>query len=139
MRRISVGAWATCLLWPIAGAAQAPVCDAGDATPAATAEPVRAALLQADMAKAMAGFDNDPAALQRFQDLLPAGYDACTVIVQRRDEGGMTQEITVFSSADSRPNGTLALYSVTAPINGDERLLRAEVFTSVPEAFGNLF
>lgn len=128
MRAASLVALA--LLWAGQGVAQTPACALNGLEPMALTETVKAAFL--------AGRYDEfyrlatplvPHAQERYGDvigklpvLLPSGFADCSTILRRRDPGGMTQEVSLFSM--KKPGtGVLALLLVSAPIAGREQIV----------------
>ena len=54
--------------------------------------------------------------------LVPTGFADCSTILRRRDEGGMTQEVSLFSLKPPG-SGVIALLLVTAPVAGKEQVI----------------
>lgn len=53
------------------------------------------------------------------------GYDSCSTVLRRQDEGGLVQELVLFSGLNrsGRQDQILSLYLVAAPVDGDLKLL----------------
>ncbi len=52
---------------------------------------------------------------------VPSGFSGCATVLQRRDAGGMIQEVSLFLVADG--GGTIALYTMSAPLSGEMKTL----------------
>ncbi len=52
---------------------------------------------------------------------VPSGFSGCATVLQRRDAGGMVQEVSLFLVADG--GGTIALYTMSAPLSGEMKTL----------------
>lgn len=84
----------------------APVCEMRGAEPVEVLEQAKEAFLHSEFddfvaiaAEIMpeAAAQNILKELRRLDGLLPDGFDSCQTVVQRRDTGGMVQEVTTFN------------------------------------------
>ena len=64
----------------------------------------------------------------RLAELFPNGFPRCSTVLQRRDVGGMVQEITMFA-IESPDTGMISIILTAVPFN-DEPEIVAFVFNS---------
>lgn len=64
----------------------------------------------------------------------PKGFDSCSTVLRRVDDGGLVQELVLFSGLNrsGRKDQVLSLYLVTAPLDNESRL----VLFSMKETIG---
>lgn len=55
----------------------------------------------------------------------PKGFDSCSTVLRRVDDGGLVQELVLFSGLNrsGRKDQILSLYLVAAPLEGQPRLV----------------
>lgn len=55
----------------------------------------------------------------------PKGFDSCSTIMRRSEDGGMVQEVTLFTGMNKSGNKdeVMSLFLVTGPVNGETALL----------------
>ncbi|WP_322865157.1 hypothetical protein U5922_002470 [Aquicoccus sp. G2-2] len=101
-----------------------PVCEMRGAEPLPVFETAKAAFLKGDfsafLGSATVLMRGERAALEaplaKLADLVPSGFDSCQTILQRRDIGGLVQEVTTFDiPGKSFP---ISLYLQAAPVKG---------------------
>ncbi len=69
-----------------------------------------------------------PALMGRLAELFPNGFPRCSTVLQRRDVGGMVQEITMFA-IEPPDTGMISIILTAVPFN-DEPEIVAFVFNS---------
>lgn len=58
----------------------------------------------------------------KLPELFSGGFSSCSTVLQRRDQGGMVQEVTLFTVRP--PNsGMMSLLLTSAPIDGEETVI----------------
>lgn len=56
------------------------------------------------------------------QNLFPDGFPDCAVVMQRRDDGGMVQEVSLFR-VPAPGKGYMALLLTAVPLGSDHRVV----------------
>ena len=75
-------------------------------------------------------------ALDQLEKLFPTGFDSCQTVVQRRDLGGMAQEVITFNAkAHAAP---MSLYLLATPIRGEMTITYVNFNTKMIEVLDNL-
>ena len=135
---------AACLALPTALHAQT-LCEMGGAEPEPTFEPAKAAFLAGDFdAFAELTTSMMPAgpavfgdAIGQLKGLFPNGFESCQTIVQRRDVGGLVQEVTTFNIAGSN-SGPMSIYLLAAPVRGDMQISSINFTTTMNDVLDSL-
>lgn len=128
MRRIRRLALAGCLAASPALATE-PVCALNGLEPLPVLEAIKAHLLAGtyhDLATDVANVFPEGALAKPIAPLLtmaPKGFDSCSTVARRTEQGGLVQEITLFTGLNKsgRPNEVLGFYLVTAPVGGETK------------------
>ncbi len=103
----------------------APVCEMGGAEPVGIFEQAKQSFLHRefdDFVEVAAAIMPKKAAdavtqeLQKLDGMLPEGFDSCQTIVQRRDAGGMVQEVITFNVRGK--DFPISLYLQGTPVRG---------------------
>lgn len=108
--------------------AEEPVCEMRGAVAVPVLEAAKRAFLDTDFERFL---DLGTALMQDKRDVLegplvrlkmiaPGGFESCQTIVQRRDAGGLVQEVTTFNIAGQ--SFPMSLYLQAAPIRGEWRI-----------------
>ena len=118
------------LAWAGQGLAQTPPCALNGLAPLALQDEAKAAFLAGRyeafyrlatplVPDAQRGYGT---VIGKLPVLLPSGFADCSTILRRQDQGGLTQEISLFRL---KPPGTgvLALLLVTAAVGGKEQVI----------------
>ncbi|MEL6883688.1 MAG: hypothetical protein AAFP87_04205 [Pseudomonadota bacterium] len=122
----------------------APMCDMGGADVLPVFEDPKAAFLAGDFQRfgevTSALFTNGIAAygdaLDKMAELFPDGFDSCQTVVQRRDLGGMAQEVITFNTqAHAAP---MSVYLLATPIRGEMSITYVNFNTKMIEVLDNL-
>lgn len=120
------------------------VCQMDGAVPVPLFERAKAAFLRedydlfADITTEMMGPNGAAldAPLKQLVDFAPNGYDTCQTIVQRRDAGGMIQEVTTYTLKGQ--DFPLAIYLLAIPIRGELKVGYVGFNSSLVEVLKNL-
>jgi hypothetical protein len=76
------------------------------------------------------------APLKQLRGLIPNGFDGCQTIVQRRDVGGMIQEVSTFTlRGQAFP---ISVYLLAIPIRGEMKIGYVGFNTSLVSVLENL-
>jgi hypothetical protein len=67
---------------------------------------------------------------------VPDGFEGCATVLQRRDDGGMVQEVSLFLLPEKR--GTIGLYMMAAPLSGDMRVIVYSYSTDIGEVLSSV-
>jgi hypothetical protein len=120
------------------------VCEMSGAVPVPLFEQAKAAFLRedfdgfADVTTEVMG-DNGralDAPLKQLRGLIPNGFDGCQTIVQRRDVGGMIQEVSTFTlRGQAFP---ISVYLLAIPIRGEMKIGYVGFNTSLVSVLENL-
>lgn len=74
--------------------------------------------------------------LGKLTQIVPDGFDSCQVIAQRRDVGGMIQEVSTFSApGELQP---VSLYLLVMPVRDEMIVGQVNFNTSVGPVIGSL-
>ncbi|MEO0389442.1 MAG: hypothetical protein AAF218_00735 [Pseudomonadota bacterium] len=74
--------------------------------------------------------------MQRLKELFPEGFEGCQTVAQRRDAGGMVQEVTTFNIAGAL--GPMSLYLLAAPLRGEMKISYVYFNTTMNDVFDRL-
>ncbi|MEM8579004.1 MAG: hypothetical protein AAGF60_14235 [Pseudomonadota bacterium] len=134
-------ALALCL--PAAFAAE-PICDMGGAEVVPVMEPAKAAFLAGEFdrfAELTTTIMRDGPALfgdatERLKTLFPSGFESCQTIAQRRDMGGMVQEVTTFNIRGN--TAPMSIYLLAAPLRGEMQISYVNFNTTMNDVLDSL-
>ncbi|MBU2983539.1 hypothetical protein KO498_17160 [Lentibacter algarum] len=123
----------------------APVCEMGGAEPVELLETAKAEFLRGDfqafkditteiMGTASEKLEKPIAQLE---GLFPDGFESCQTIVQRRDSGGMVQEVTTFNIKGQ--DFPMSVYLLAAPIRGELKVGYLNFNTTMTEVLKSLY
>jgi hypothetical protein len=122
----------------------APVCEMRDAEPLPLFEAAKAAFLKEDF-KAFLDVSTKmmpekreqlEAPLAKLKQLVPSGFDRCATILQRRDKGGLVQEISTFEMS-GKPF-PISLYLQAAPVRGTLQITSLSYNSVLDDVLANL-
>ncbi len=75
--------------------------------------------------------------LGQLEGLFPNGFEDCQTVVQRRDVGGMVQEVTTFNIKGQ--DFPMSLYLLAAPIRGEMKISYLNFNTTMTDVLDSLY
>ncbi|AGT09638.1 hypothetical protein [Paracoccus aminophilus] len=128
--------------------ADEPPCALNGLAPLPVLEKAKAAILAGDYSGFYRETENvfpqgeapEKAAIGPLQTGSPKGFDSCSTILRRTDPGGMVQEITLYTGLNKsgRSDEVAAFYLVTAPLNGETKIIVFSYNGQIAELLGEL-
>lgn len=76
------------------------------------------------------------APLDRLATLVPDGFESCQVVLQRRDIGGLVQEVSTFNVPDK--DFPVSLYLLAMPVRGEMVIGQINFNTAIGPVLENL-
>lgn len=122
-----------------------PVCEMRGAEPLEIMETAKASFLKGDfqefsrVATELMGASRKTLEkpIGQLEGLFPNGFEDCQTIVQRRDAGGMVQEVTTFNIKGQ--DFPMSLYLLAAPIRGEMKISYLNFNTTMTEVLKSLY
>jgi len=127
-----------------APAVAAPVCEMRGAEAFEVLDASKAEFLKgdfeafADKASAVMGSGRDSLdePIAQLAGLFPDGFESCQTVLQRKEPGGMVQEVTTFNIKDT--DFPMSLYLAAMPIRGEWQIVHLNFDTSVTKVLDSL-
>lgn len=122
----------------------APVCEMRGAEELEVLEAAKAEFLKGDFEKfadvATEVMGNSRATLDKpiaqMAGLFPMGFESCQTVLQRREAGGMVQEVSTFNIKDG--DFPMSLYLAATPIRGEWKIVHLNFDTSFTKVLSGL-
>ncbi|MCV2894085.1 hypothetical protein [Lentibacter sp. XHP0401] len=73
---------------------------------------------------------------ERMEALFPDGFTQCDTVLQRRDIGGLVQEVTTFTIEDQ--DFPMSLYLLAIPIRGEWKIAQLNFDTKLTDVLSSL-